>query len=123
MYNYGNDLVYVMQTKGFQESNRVDFFPKKYRLSNIDTTNRLLATLEDLKVEFIPSTLHPVVNFDHGISFNIAICKMKQLFGPVISKASEILTSASVPRVEPNAAPRVTNYNSSTTNINRQPRI
>ena len=60
-----------------------------------------------------------------GTPFKIAIKKIKELFGPVIDKASELLSSASVPRVKPSShttRPRVAATNGNN-NDNRNPGV
>ena len=95
-------------TNGTQKSNRVDFFPTKSRLSNTDSINRLSAALEDLKHECTPTNaIHPVVDSKHGTDLSKAIKRMKELFQPAITTASNLINDLSTSKVSPNLVPRV----------------
>ena len=103
---YRNYKVYVTRTKGTKESNRVDLFPTKCWLPNIDIVDRLSAALEDLKQECNRYPHQPNSDSETSTPLNIAVKKMKELFGPIIVKALELLTPVSVPRVEPSSTSR-----------------
>ena len=105
---FRNYRIYITATKGTQESNRVDFFPTKSRIPNTDSINRLSAALEDLKHECTPSnTNHPIVESTHGTELNKAIKRMKELFQPAITTASNLINDLSSSTVTPNLVPRV----------------
>ena len=96
-------------TKSTQESNRVDFFPTKSRLPNTDSIDRLSVALEDLKHECtITNDTHPVVDSKHDTDLNKAIRRMKELFQPAITTASNLISDLSTSTVTPNLVPRVT---------------
>ena len=76
-------------------------------LSASIVANQLSAALEDLKTEYTPTARHPVVDSKHGTALNIAIQKMKLLFGPVLDKASELLSTSSSPKVVAPPPPKV----------------
>ena len=93
---------------GTQENNWVDFFPTKSRLPNTDPIDRLSAALEDLKHECTPTNaIHPVVNSQHGTDLDKAIKRMKDLFQPAITTASNLINNLSPSPVTPNLVPRV----------------
>ena len=95
-------------SKGVQQSNRVNFFPTKSRLPNTNSIDRLSAALEDLKHERTPSnTIHPVVKSKHGTDLNKAINRMKELFQPAITIASNLINDQSTSSITPNIVPRV----------------
>ena len=105
---FRNYQVYVTATKGTQESNRVDFFPTKSRLPNTAPIDRLSAALEELKLECTPTNaIHPVVDLQHGTEHNKAIKRMKELFQPAITTASNLISNLSAPPITPNLVPRV----------------
>ena len=105
---FQNYQVYVKATKGIQKSNCANFFPIKSRLPNIDPNDRLSAALEDLKHECTPSNaIHPVVDLKHGTVLNKAIKRMKELFQPAITTASNLFNNLSTSKVTPNLVPRV----------------
>lgn len=103
-----NYQVYITQTKGTKGSNHVNFFHTKYQLPLTDCTDQLLVALEDLKQECnLSTTYHPNIDSKHDTP-NITLRKMKELFGPVINKASKLLSSASILRVQPSSGSRGT---------------
>ena len=103
-----NYQVYVTATKGTQESNRVDFFPTKSRLPNTEPIDRLSAALEDLNHECTPTNaIHPVVDLQHGTDLNKAIKRMKELFQPAITTATNLISNLSAPPITLNLVPRV----------------
>ena len=99
---FRNYQVYVTATKGTQKSNHVDFFPRKSRLPNTDPIDCLSAALEDLKHECTPTNaIHPVVDSKHGTDLNKAIRRMKELFQPAITTASNLINDLSTSKVNP----------------------
>ena len=83
-------------------------FPTKSRIPNTDSIDRLSAALEDLKHECTPSnTNHPIVESTHGTELNRAIKRMKELFQPAITTASNLINDLSSTTVTPNLVPRV----------------
>ena len=105
---FRNYQVYVTATKGTQWSNYVDFFPTKSRLPNTDPIDCLSAALKDLKHKCTPTNdIYPVVNSKHGTDINKAIRRMKELFQPAITTASNLINNLSRFKVNPNLVPRV----------------
>ena len=95
-------------SKGTQESNQVNFFPRKSRVPNTEPIDRISVVLEDLKHECTPTNaIHPVVDLQHGTDLNNAIKKMKELFQPAITTASNLINNLLAPPVTPNQVPRV----------------
>ena len=89
---FRNYQVYMTSTKGTQKSNCVDFFPTRSRLSNTNPIDCLSATLEYLKHECTPTNaIHPVINSKHGTDLNKAIRRIKELFQPTITTASNLI--------------------------------
>ena len=82
----------------------------------------MYAALKDIRLECNQSPHHPIVNSETGTTLNIDIKKMKELFGPVINKASELLSSASVSRVKPSNSP-LPRVNKNTNNNINQPGV
>ena len=83
-------------------------FQQKSRLPNTNPIDRLSAALEDLKHECTPTnTIHPVVDSKYGTDLNKAIRKMKELFQPIITTASNLINDLSTFKVTPNLVPRV----------------
>ena len=75
---FWNYKVYVTSTKGTQESNCVNFFLTKSRLSNTDPINQLPAALDDLNHKCTPSSInHSAIKPEHGTNLNKAIKRMK----------------------------------------------
>ena len=91
-----------------QESNRVDYIPRKIRLPNTEPIDCLSAALEDLKHECTPTNaIHPIVDLQHGTYLNKAIKRLKELFQPAITTASNLINNLLAPPVTPNLVPRV----------------
>ena len=96
------------QQKVPKKAIRLISFQQKRRLPNTNRIDCLSAALEDSKHECISTNdIHPVVNLKHGTNLNKAIGRMKELFQPAITTASNLINNLSTSKVNPNLVPRV----------------
>ncbi len=99
MNKYRNYCVFVEASYAERESNRVDFFPATCRIPLSTDATRLTAALENLRHELTPQPTN-LLTGTHGTPLNIAVRRLRNLISPVLSTASDTL-STSLPTSPP----------------------
>jgi hypothetical protein len=98
MHKYKNYRVYVNATRAERESNRVDFFPTKCRITLSTNATRLTAALDNLKLELQPQPVQLTSNDNtYGSALYRAVQSLKSLIEPAITTAAEKIASLQAP--------------------------
>jgi hypothetical protein len=123
MHKYKNYRVYVNATRAERESNRVDFFPTKCRIPLSTDATRLMAALDNLKLELQPQPGQLTSNGNtYGSALYRVVQSLKSLIEPAIITAAEKIVSLLAPTKdtpEPEdgtSLPRVIETDSNTNN-------